>query len=231
MLKQDIITKEQLASIIDHALLLPILTDDELIKGCNIALKYNVASVCVKPYHLKSCAELLRNSSVVPSTVIGFPLGHHTINVKKREALQAIKDGGEGVELDIVINIGKVLSGDWQYISREINDLREVCHDHGAIIKIIFENCYLQPDDIVHLCHICEGCDFIKTSTGFGPSGAEIEDVKLMLENAGKGTLVKAAGGIRELKQVIDFWNLGVSRVGCSKTAGILESFSNNQAN
>ena len=166
-----------IAKMIDHSLLNPVLTDRELEAGCRLARDYDVASACVKPYYLKRCAELLAGSTVQASTVIGFPHGGNTTNVKLAEAEQALADGG--TELDMVVNIGKVLSEDWEYVSRDIRTVVEAAHAGGAIVKVIFENCYLQDMHKIRLCEICagEGADFVKTSTGYGSGGATHDDL------------------------------------------------------
>lgn len=214
---------EQIAKMIDHSLLNPVLTDEELERGCRIAREYQVATVCIKPYYLKRCAELLEGSGVLPSTTIGFPHGGHTTAIKVAEANQALNDGG--VELDMVVNIGKVLSGDWAYVSDDIRAVVEVTHERGGIVKVIFENCYLQDEHKIRLCEICAevGADFVKTSTGFGPGGATIEDLKLMRKHSPPHVQVKAAEGIRTLDALLEVRAVGVTRVGATRTVEILE--------
>lgn len=216
-------TYEQIAKMIDHSLLNPVLTDEELERGCRIAREYRVASVCIKPYYLKRCAEILQGSSVLPSTTIGFPHGGHTTAIKVAEALQALNDGG--VELDMVVNIGKVLSGDWEYVRNDIWRVVEVAHAHGGIVKVIFENCYLQDEHKIRLCEICAevGADFVKTSTGFGSGGATLEDLKLLRQHSPPHVQVKAAGGIRTLDALLEVRAIGVTRVGATRTVEILE--------
>ncbi|MER3472738.1 MAG: deoxyribose-phosphate aldolase [Armatimonadota bacterium] len=216
-------TYEQIAKMIDHSLLNPVLTDEELERGCRIAREYRVASVCIKPYYLKRCAEMLQGSGVLPSTTIGFPHGGHTIAIKVAEALQALNDGG--VELDMVVNIGKALSGDWEYVRNDIWMVVEVTHAHGGIVKVIFENCYLQDAHKIRLCEICAevGADFVKTSTGFGSGGATLEDLKLLRQHSLPHVQVKAAGGIRMLDALLEVRAIGVTRVGATRTVEILE--------
>lgn len=216
-------TYEQIAKMIDHSLLNPVLTDEELERGCHIAREYNVASVCIKPYYLERCAEILEGSSVRPSTTIGFPHGGHTTAIKVAEAKQALDDGG--VELDMVVNIGKVLSGDWAYVRDDVRAVVEITHERGGIVKVIFENCYLQDEHKIRLCEICAevGADFVKTSTGFGPGGATIEDLKLMRKHSPPHVQVKAAGGIRTLDALLEVRAVGVTRVGATRTVEILE--------
>jgi deoxyribose-phosphate aldolase len=216
-------TYEQIAKMIDHSLLNPVLTDDELEAGCGVALDYNVASVCIKPYYLKRCAALLSGSTVAPSTVIGFPHGGHATSVKLAEAEQALADGG--IELDMVVNIGKVLSGDWDYVHEDVRAVVDRAHQSGAKVKVIFENCYLQESHKIKLCEICGevGADWVKTSTGYGDGGATDEDLKLMREHAPSRVQVKAAGGVRSLARLFEVRDLGVTRVGATRTVEILE--------
>jgi deoxyribose-phosphate aldolase len=213
---------EDTAQLIDHSLLKPNLTDAELSAGCALARAYGVASVCTVPHALARCAELLQGSTVQPSTTIGFPHGGHTTEVKVREAERALADGG--TELDMVVNIGKVLSLDYEYVESDIRAVLLVTRDAGQKLKVIFENCYLERSHKLRLCEICSELevDWVKTSTGFGSSGATREDVELMLDHTPPQVLVKAAGGIRTLEQVLEFQALGVSRIGSSATAEIL---------
>ena len=213
----------QIAKMIDHSLLNPVMTDEELESGCQIALNYNVASACVKPYYLKRCAEILSNSTVAASTVIGFPHGGHKTALKVVEAEEALRDGG--TELDMVVNIGKVLSEDWAYVSDDIKAVVEVTHAGGGIVKVIFENCYLQDMHKIRLCQICTevGADFVKTSTGYGSGGATIPDLKLMREHSPAHVQVKAAGGIRTLDGLLEVRAIGVARSGATRTIEMLE--------
>lgn len=216
-------TYRDIAKMIDHSLLNPALTDEELERGCRIAREYDVASVCIKPYYLKRCSEILAGSDVRPSTTIGFPHGGHTTAIKVAEAKQALDDGG--IELDMVVNIGKVLSGDWAYVRDDIRAVVDVTHERGGIVKVIFENCYLQDEHKIRLCEICAevGADFVKTSTGFGSGGASIEDLKLMRKHSPPHVQVKAAGGIRTLDALLEVRAIGVTRVGATRTVEILE--------
>lgn len=215
-------TYSQIAKMIDHSLLAPTLTDTELEAGCKLALDYEVASVCIKPYFLARCAELLAGSTVKPSTTIGFPHGGQTLHVKLSEAQQSLDHGCQ--ELDMVVNIGKVLSHDWQYVRREIVALTGLVHAHGQTIKVIFENCYLEKEHKIRLCEICgeAGADFVKTSTGYASGGATLEDLRLMRQHAPPHVQVKAAGGVRTLDALLEVRALGVARVGASRTAEIL---------
>ena len=212
-----------IAKMIDHSLLNPGLTDGELEDGCRLAREYDVASACVKPYFLKRCAELLAGSSVAASTVIGFPHGGNKTAVKVAEAGAALLDGG--AELDMVVNIGKVLSQDWDYVRDDIRAVADVTHAGGAIVKVIFENCYLQDINKIKLCEICSevGADFVKTSTGYGSGGATIPDLKLMRKHSPPHIRVKAAGGIRTLDALLEVRAIGVSRSGATRTAVMLD--------
>src|SRR5271157_5587451 len=216
-------TYNDVAKMIDHSLLNPTLTRDDLEAGCRVALAYDTASICTMPFYLKRCSELLRGSTVKASTTIGFPHGVNTTTIKATEAGRAIADGGE--ELDMVVNVSKVLSGDWTYVRDDIKTVVDIAHAAGAKVKVIFENCYLQDAHKIRLCEICAEvrADWVKTSTGFGTSGATFEDVKLMRAHSPAHVQVKAAGGIRDLDQLLAFRALGASRVGASKTKDILE--------
>jgi deoxyribose-phosphate aldolase len=209
--------------MIDHSLLSPTMTDSELEEGCRIALEYDVASVCIKPYYLKRCAEILRGSSVKASTTCGFPHGGHTTATKVAEARQALEEGCQ--ELDMVVNVGKVLSEDWGYVRADIGAVLDIVHDAGQILKVIFENCYLQDAHKIRLCEICGelGADFVKTSTGYSPGGATMEDLRLMRKHSPARVQVKAAGGIRTLDAALEVRAIGVTRFGASRTVEILE--------
>lgn len=216
-------TYEDIAKMIDHSLLNPVLIDRELEQGCQLGRQYNVASVCVMPYYLKRCAEILQGSTVKASTTIGFPHGGHTTASKLAEARQALDDGAE--ELDMVVNISKVLSGDWGYVREDIKAVVEVAHARGRKVKVIFENCYLKGEHKIRLCEICGalGADWVKTSTGYGAGGATDEDLKLMRKYSPPQVQVKAAGGVRDLDRLLEVRALGVTRVGASRTVDILE--------
>jgi len=216
-------TYEDIATMIDHSLLNPTLGDRDLEAGCELALAYDVASVCIMPYYLKRCAELLKGSTVHASTTIGFPHGGHTTAVKVAEAKQALCDGGQ--ELDMVVNVSKVLSGDWDYVRSDLEAVIDVTHKEGQKVKVIFENCYLNDEQKVKLCEICGelGADWVKTSTGYGTGGATIDDLKLMREHSPAAVQVKAAGGVRDLDKLLEVRALGVTRVGASRTADILD--------
>jgi deoxyribose-phosphate aldolase len=212
-----------IAKMIDHSLLNPALTTPELEQGCALAVRYNVASVCILPYALPRCAELLAGTTVNASTTIGFPHGGHTTAIKLAEVRQALKDGGQ--ELDAVINISIARSGDWQYVRDELAVLADATHAGGAKIKVIFENAYLDDDAKIRLCEICAeiGADWVKTSTGYAPSGATLADLELMRKHSPARVQVKAAGGIRDLDSLLAVRTIGVSRVGATRTESMLE--------
>lgn len=216
-------TYADIAKMIDHSLLNPTLTSAELEAGCQLALMYDVASVCIMPYALKRCADLLRGSTVKASTTIGFPHGGHTTAIKRAEAAQAIADGCE--ELDMVVNISQVLSGHWDYVRTDIQAVIEVAHAAGQKVKVIFENCYLKDEQKIELCHICSdlNADWVKTSTGYGTGGATHADLKLMRQHSAAQVHVKAAGGVRDLDGLLAVRELGVSRCGASRTQAILD--------
>ena len=212
-----------IAKMIDHALLGPALTAAELDAGCRLARRYDVASVCLLPYYVRHCRELLEGSDVQPSTTIGFPHGGHTTAVKLAEVEQALKDGA--TELDMVINISKACSGDWGYVREEIEALTRATHAGGATVKVIFENAYLDEAAKISLCDICGeiGVDWVKTSTGFASGGATVTDVRLMRDHTHSHVQVKAAGGVRTLDALLAMREAGANRVGSSATAEILE--------
>ncbi|HEX6803200.1 MAG TPA: deoxyribose-phosphate aldolase [Terriglobales bacterium] len=212
-----------IAQMVDHSLLNPALTEAELEVGCRLARRYEVASVCIQPYYLARCAELLQGSGVAPSTTIGFPHGGHATPTKLAEVERALTDGG--TELDMVINIGKARSGDWEYVKQEIKMLTSATHAGGAKIKVIFENAYLDDAAKIRLCEICGeiGVDWVKTSTGYAPSGATLADVRLMRRHSPDHVQVKAAGGVRTLDALLEMRAIGATRIGASATAAILE--------
>jgi deoxyribose-phosphate aldolase len=214
---------ESLAKVIDHSLLNPVMTDQALLEGIEIAKKYKTASVCIKPYFVSKAAAWLKGTGVDVGTVIGFPHGGHATAVKVMEAQQAIQDGAN--ELDMVVNIGKVLSEDWDFVEKDLRAVVAVCQAHMAVSKVIFENCCLEDRHKIQLCKISEkiGADFVKTSTGYGSGGATNEDLKLMRANVSPRVQVKAAGGVRDLDRLLEVLDLGVTRVGATATVKILE--------
>ena len=216
-------TYNDISRMLDHSLLNPTTTVDQLESGCQLAVDYQAASVCLMPYYVKRCAEILKGSGCRVSTTIGFPHGGHTSAIKVAEAEQALADGCE--ELDMVVNVSKVLSGDFGYVENEIKAVLDVTHAAGQKLKVIFENCYLNDDQKIRLCRICcdLGADWVKTSTGYGTGGATMEDLNLMREHTTEPVQVKAAGGVRDLETLLKVRELGISRVGASKTAQILD--------
>jgi deoxyribose-phosphate aldolase len=222
-----------IAKMIDHSLLHPTMTDQDLIDGCLLARKYDVASVCIKPYAVSIAKEILLGCDVQVGAVIGFPHGNSRVDLKLNEAELAIEDGA--TELDMVVNIGKVLSSDWPFVSNEIKRMNDLVISHGAILKVIFENDYLPNDDYkIRLCKICSehAVAFVKTSSGYGfvkrengmysYKGATDLDLALMRRESAPTVQVKAAGGIRTLDDVLRVRALGVTRIGATATEAIL---------
>jgi deoxyribose-phosphate aldolase len=216
-------TYADVAKMIDHSLLRPALVAEELKAGCRLAREYDVASVCILPYALKGAADLLAGSTVVPSTTIGFPHGAHATRVKAFEADRALDDGGR--ELDMVVNISKVRSGDWGYVRDDVRAVLELAHARGAKLKVIFENCYLDDAQKIRLCEICGelGADWVKTSTGFGTGGATDEDLILMRKHSPAHVQVKAAGGVRDLDRLLRVRELGCTRSGATATKEMMD--------
>ena len=216
-------TYADVVKMIDHSLLQPNTTAAELEAGCKLALAYDCASVCILPYYLTRAAQLLGGSSVVPTTTIGFPHGGHTTTAKVAEARLALADGA--CELDMVVNISQVLSGEWDYVRREIKELVDLAHAHDSRVKVIFENCYLKDEHKIRLCEICgeAGADWVKTSTGYGTGGATLDDLRLMRRHAPAAVQVKAAGGVRDFDTLLQVREIGATRCGASRTAEILD--------
>ena len=216
-------TYEDISRMIDHSLLKPTMTVQDFETGCQLAVACQAGSVCIQPYYLKRCAEILQDSGVKASTVIGFPHGGHTTAIKRAEALQALQDGGEA--LDMVCNISQVLSGDWQYVRDDIDAVIDVPHSAGQKVKVIFENCYLNDEQKIMLCEICGelDADWVKTSTGYGTGGTTMDDLKLMRQHTPAHVQVKAAGGVRDLDTLLQCRQIGVSRIGASATQTILD--------
>jgi len=221
----DHLTYEDVAKTIDHSLLRPELDDQFITDGCRLAAEYRVASVCCKPADVKRAAELLAGSGVAVGTVIGFPHGGTTTAVKVFEAEEALRSGA--TELDMVINIGALRSGRDAYVSGEIASIVAKAHPAGAIVKVILENAYLDDDQKVRACRLAEtaGADYVKTSTGFAPTGATHEDLALMRRTVSSRVGVKAAGGVRTLDGLLEVMELGVTRIGATQTAAILDDF------
>lgn len=217
------VTYRDIAKMIDHSLLQQTMTDKELEEGCQLARELDVASVCIKPYYLKRAAEILKGSTVVPSTTIGFPHGGHLTKIKVAESVAAMEDGGK--ELDMVVNIGKVLSKEWAFVEADIKAVVDVAHQGGAKVKVIFENCFLQDEHKEALCRICGNvnADWVKTSTGYGSTGAVDEDLKLMRRCSPAHVQVKAAGGVRNFERALVVREIGVTRIGATATKAILD--------
>ena len=216
-------TYQAIAKMIDHSLLQPTLTDAELDAGCALARAYDVASVCIKPYYVAKARELLAGSTVAVGTTIGFPHGGHKTAIKVAEANAAMEDGA--TELDMVVNVGKVLSKDWRYVLGDIRAVVETGHARKALVKVIFENCYLADEHKIKLCELCAEAraDFAKTSTGYGTGGATDTDLKLMRRHCPPQVQVKAAGGVRSFERLLAVRELGVTRVGATATKAILD--------
>lgn len=227
------VTKLEIAKMIDHSLLHPTMDDQTLKEGCELARRYNVASVCIKPYAVKMAAAMLQGSDVMVGTVVGFPHGNSRIDVKVFETEKAIEDGA--VEIDMVVNSGKVLSEDWDYVTDEIHALVEVTKANGVALKVIFENDFLPKESHkIKLCKICSvlSVDFVKTSTGYGYTkqadgsynykGATFEDLILMRKHSAPEVEVKAAGGIRTLEDTLKVREIGVTRIGATATEAII---------
>ena len=235
------VTVHEIAKMIDHSLLHPTMDDQTLKDGIELARKHDVASVCIKPYAVKMAAEMLEGSDVLVGTVIGFPQGNSRIDVKVFETERAIEDGAD--EIDMVVNIGKVLSGDWDYIDAEIASVAAVTKKHGAALKVIFENDFLPDDKFkIKLCEICNNhqVEFVKTSTGYGfvkqadgsynYRGATHPDLQLMRKHADPNIQVKAAGGVRTLEDTLKVRELGVTRIGATATEAILGAIEGEEA-
>ncbi len=216
------ITPHDIAKMLDHSTLQPYLTEDDIRKGCELALKYDCASVCARPCDVPILAEMLAGSDVKVCTVIGFPHGSHETAIKVTEAQLALSQGC--TELDMVINIGKLIAGDTVYVKNEIKLLADVAHQQGAILKVILETCYLTDEQKVTCCKLAEeaGADFVKTSTGYGSKGCTIDDLKLMRASVSDHVRVKGSGGIRDLDTVLSARAVGASRCGVSATAKIM---------
>jgi deoxyribose-phosphate aldolase len=230
---ENAINLKILAKMIDHSLLHPTMTDKAIASGCELAREYDVATACIKPYAIQLAKSILAGSDVGVCAVIAFPHGNSTTTIKVREAVEAVAGGA--TEIDMVVNIGKVLGGDWGYVSEEIKAINQVVIQGGAILKVIFENDYLGDMHIVRLCEICSqhAVAFVKTSTGYGfvkqsngfyaYAGATDHALHLMREHSAPGVQVKAAGGVRTLNDLLRVRRLGVTRIGATATKEILE--------
>ena len=221
----DTLTERDIAKTIDHSLLRPELDDDFVEAGCRLAAKYDVASVCVRPADVRRATAFLAGTDVAVGTTIGFPHGNHATEVKVFEARRALADGA--TELDMVLQIAALKSGRDADVQADIAAVVEVGHAAGAIVKVIFENAYLTDDEKIRACHLAEaaGADFVKTSTGFAPSGATHDDLRLMRANTSPHVRIKAAGGVRTLDALLAVMELGVTRIGATATEAIILDF------
>ena len=228
----EVISLRNIAKMIDHSLLHPMMTDEVIQAGCLLAKKLDVATACVKPYSVNKAQEILAGTDVLVCSVIGFPHGNSKIDLKIRETQEAIQDGAH--EIDMVVNIGKVLSEAWNYVSDEIKEINEAVVNNGAILKVIFETDFLEDFHIIRLCEICSQIKvaFVKTSTGYGfvrqengsytYLGATDHNVRLMREHCLPSIQVKASGGVRNLDDLLHYKSLGVTRIGATATETIL---------
>lgn len=209
--------------MIDHAVLRPTQTERDVVEACTIARRERIASVVVKPFYVPDCARLLKDSGVRTSTVIGFPHGGQSAEVKVTTSLNAMRDGAS--ELDMVINIGALIEKDYATIEKEIGSVVGVGHANEALVKVILETAYLDDEQkaIAAQIAVAAGADFVKTSTGFGPEGATIEDVRLLRQVVGRSVGVKASGGIRTLDDALAMIEAGADRLGTSSTSSILD--------
>jgi deoxyribose-phosphate aldolase len=209
--------------MIDHSLLRPELTEDEVIKGCETAKKYDTATVCCSPAALPLVAKLLKGTDIKPTTVIGFPHGYNKTETKVFEAQQAIKDGA--LEIDMVLNISKLKSGDFDYVKNDIKAVVDTAHKSKVLVKVILENFYLTDELKRTACKLCEeaGADWVKTSTGFARGGATLDDLKLMRQTVSQKVQVKAAGGVRDIDMALKVREVGCTRFGATATAAIME--------
>jgi len=219
------LTERDIAKTIDHSLLKPELDDAFIEDGCRLAAEYDVASVCVPPVHVRRAGAILSGTDVKVGTVVGFPHGYCTTETKVAETRQALADGA--TEIDMVLQIGALKSGRDADVQADIAAVVEVAHAGGAIVKVIFENAYLTDDEKIRACHLTEaaGGDFVKTSTGFAPSGATHDDLRLMRANTSPHVQVKAAGGVRTLDALLEVMALGTTRIGATATKPIIDDF------
>jgi len=211
--------KIELAKYIDHTVLKPFATKDDILQLCNEAIEHSFAAVCVNPSMVECAALILKGSPVKICTVVGFPLGANTTQTKIYETGLCLEYGAN--EIDMVINIGEAKAGNWDFVENEILNLAELCHSAKATLKVIFENCFLTDEEIVKACQasVKAGADYVKTSTGFGTGGATLEDVTLMKKSVDGKCKIKAAGGIRDIESAVAMINAGADRIGTS--AGI----------
>lgn len=218
-------TYEALAQMIDHSLLRPELSEEQVLEGCRLAASYRVATVTVRPSDVDQAIRWMSGAGVPVASVAGFPHGSATTAAKLHEIRDLLRRGAR--EIDAVINIGKLLSRQFEYVETELTQMAQACHEAGALLKVIFENAYLTNDLKIIACRIstAAGVDFVKTSTGFAPSGYTLEDLRLMRAHAGPNVRIKAAGGVRTLEKALEVYQAGCSRFGASATQSILEAW------
>ncbi len=216
--------REELAKYIDHTNLKAYASKEEIKKLCDEAKEYGFYAVCVNPYRVKDAAEFLKGTDIKIASVVGFPLGATFIEAKVQETIMAINNGAN--EIDMVINIGALKDGDYEFVEKDIREVVNAAHSAGAIVKVIIETCYLTDEEKRKACELAKnaGADFVKTSTGFGTAGAKVEDVKLMREVVGNEMGVKAAGGIHTAEEAIEMIKAGATRIGASRSVQIVES-------
>jgi deoxyribose-phosphate aldolase len=218
-------TYEDLAGMIDHSLLRPELADAQVLEGCGLARRYGVAAVSVRPCDIETAVRALGGSAVKVGSVAGFPHGSQTTAVKLYECRDALRRGAR--EIDMVVNVARLLSRQFQYVETELLQMADACHQEGAIVKVIFENAYLTDELKIVACRICAraGVDFAKTSTGFAPSGCTMEDLRLMRRHLPERIGIKAAGGVRTLEALLEARAAGATRAGATATAAILDAW------
>jgi deoxyribose-phosphate aldolase len=218
-------TYEALAKMIDHSLVRPELTDDHVVEGCALAKRYQVASVSVRPCDVDMAVRLLDGSGVTVGSISGFPHGSTTTAAKLYETRDLLRRGAK--EIDMVINIGKLLSRQFQYVEMELMQMAQACHENGALLKVIFENAYLTDELKIIACRISARADvdFLKTSSAFAPTGYTLEDLRLMRKHAPARIGIKAASGVRTLQTALEVYEVGCSRFGATRTAEILDAW------
>ena len=218
-------TYESFARLIDHSLVKPELTDDQVVQGLELAKRYGVACVSVRPCDIDLAARTLQGSTVKAGSVSGFPHGSQNTATKLYETRDLLRRGAR--EIDMVIAISKLLSREFQHVQMELLQMSEICHKEGALLKVILENAYLTDELKIIACRCCERAevDFVKTSTGFAPTGYTVEDVKLMRKHLPEEIGIKAAGGLRTVDQVLEVYELGCTRVGATSTAALLDEW------
>ena len=221
-------TKQEVAATIDHAALKPSMTDDDIRENCELGLKYGVASVCVRPTDVPLAHEMLKDSDVKVSVVVGFPHGTARSETKALEARLAIEDGAQ--EIDMVMNVGKFLSGDYDLVQKEIEAVVAEAKPKGVLVKVIMETCYLSNEQVVKACRISEaaGADYVKTSTGFGDGPATPEVVDIMIKTVGETMKIKPSGGIRSWETAVGYLKQGADRLGVGSTEKVLEGSADN---